>query len=468
MTVQNVFTCPTVRSLQCSWEGASEDILEHFIMEHEDLLLHSSEVDIDLTITSENRLLFLDGEIYLIQLIIDGNSLNIGLRYLGPKRLANNISYDIILRVEEQLYFHNYFENNSSLFKILNGFWTVDLNMLKLIHDNLNIIQCNFSISKNFTETDVDDNEYASPATSDNNQGDNNQIPYDNNNDDSSDSGTVIDDGEIDDILNEDVQLRQEQSDALDNMSVLNFSLLENSRYSRRYSSFVGIPQGLFDEKETANLTCSNCYKDMLPPIYICVNNHNICADHKDESCKICNGDITENRNKDLEDYSRKCLHLCQYHIEGCLESFMYNEIRNHEMKCMYCIYKCINNCVFKGKFSEFHSHFRVNHPSYKIVYSTPVNFPRNSEFVVFNNKLGIFHCSSSINKNSVTWIVISLGPSDRNFLCEITFKETKARNISILRKQKEQYSVAHTKEDLKKMRVKDKNAVLTISSYFQ
>ncbi|KAL3277499.1 hypothetical protein HHI36_012845 [Cryptolaemus montrouzieri] len=486
MALKTVYICPTDKSLQCSWEGASGDILDHFIMEHEELLLHSSEVDINLDISSENRLLFLDEEIYLIQIRIVEDILKIGLRYLGPKRLANNFSYDIVLKVDGQNYFYNYFGNVPSIFDIVDGFWNIKLHFLRILHADLNTVQCNFSISnrnevlediipKNeVIEDKIPRNEVIEeiiPKNEDHdNENDNSRVE-----EDLSDLGTVIEDDEIDDILNEDTDILRNsvnksfEGDALDNISTLNFSLLENSsRHCRRYSSVMGIPEELFMEKETTGLSCSNCFINMLPPIYLCEKEHNICSDCRYESCKICYGVVTENRNKELEDQSRKCLHLCRYHSEGCLESFMYNEIRNHEMKCSFCIYKCIHDCTFKGKFSELCSHFKLNHSSCKIIYATPVDFPRNSEFFICDNKLGIFHCTSSTTKNSFRWVVFSLGPRDRKYSCELTFKGARTKDVLFLKKLEDQYSLAATKEDLRKMKVKDKNAVLTITSYFQ
>ncbi|XP_044756448.1 uncharacterized protein LOC123315002 [Coccinella septempunctata] len=464
MSVNAVYICPTDKSLQCSWKGSAEDIMDHFIQEHEDLLLHSSEIDIDLRISSENRLLFLNEEIFLIQLKIENKFLRIGLRYLGPKRIADSIYYDIVIKVDDQSYFPDYFGSGPSIFEITDGFWTINLDYLRFLHVDLTSVQCNFSIS---TKPELAVEDFGA-------------VSVENNADDvevvegSSNENTVIDDDEIDEILNDDLELRSSRDkskdeDALDNMSALNFSLLESSnRYCRRYSSFMGIPEELFSEKVKTDLSCGNCFINMLPPIYLCVNGHNICAECRYESCKICYGTVTENRNKDLEDYSRKCLHLCRYHQEGCMESFMFNEIRNHEIKCSFCVYRCMQDCSFKGKFVEFYSHFRIKHPSCKVFYATPVDFPRNSEFFVCDNRLGIFHCTSVLAKNSVRWIVVFLGPRDRNYSCELTFKGDKTKNVLFLKRLEDQYSIAQSKEDLKKMKVKDKNAVLTITGYFQ
>ncbi|XP_045468148.1 uncharacterized protein LOC123676341 [Harmonia axyridis] len=465
MSLNAVYICPTDKSLQCSWQGSSQDILDHFIKEHEDLLLHSSEVDVDLRICSENRLLFLNEEIYLIQLKIDNDYLKIGLRYLGPQKIANSIFYDIILKVDEQSYFPDYFGNGPSIFQVIDGFWLVNLGYLRLLHENVNSIQCNFSISTksedSFEQTDTSVSF------------ENGTIDEEEEAEHSSNENTVIEDDEIDEILNGDLELRDpkgraQEEDALDNMSALNFSLLENNRHCRRYSSFLGIPEELFSEKVITDLSCSNCFINMLPPIYLCENGHNICAECRYESCKVCYGIVTDNRNKDLEDYSRKCLHLCRYHQEGCMESFMYNEIRNHEIKCSFCVYRCMQDCSFKGKFVEFHSHFRIKHPSCKIYKDTPVDFPRNSDFFVCDSRLGIFHCTSMLSKNSIRWVVVFLGPKDRNFSCELTFKGVRMKNVLFLKRLEDQYSIAQSKEDLKKMKVKDKNAVLTITGYFQ
>lgn len=466
MSPNVVYICPTDNRLQCSWRGSAEDIMDHFIQEHEDLLVHSSEVDIDLTVVSENRLLFLNEEIYLIQSKIENDSLKIGLRYLGPQMIAKSIFYDIVVKVDEQSYFPNYFGNGPSIFEVIDGFWIINLAYLRILHDNLDSIQCNFSISTKPENFSVDFEEIDVPDVSNHSVNQEEAV--------SSDDSTVIQDDEIDEILNEDSEprLRENKSfeeDALDNISALNFNMLESSsRYCRRYSSFMGIPEELFTEKVKTNLSCSNCFINMLPPIYLCVNDHNICAECRYESCKICYGIVTENRNKDLEEYSRKCLHLCRYHQEGCMESFMYNEIRNHEIKCSYCVYRCMQDCSFKGKFLEFHSHFKVTHPSCKIIYKTPADFPRNSEFFICDNRLGIFHCTAIFSKNNVRWIVIFLGPKDRNFSCELTFKGVRMQNVLFLKRLEDQYSLALSKEDMKKMKVKDKNAVLTITGYFQ
>lgn len=41
-------------------------------------------------------------------------------------------------------------------------------------------------------------------------------------------------------------------------------------------------------------------------------------------------------------------------------------------------------------------------------------------------------------------------------------------QNVLFLKRLEDQYSLALSKEDMKKMKVKDKNAVLTITGYFQ
>uniref|UniRef100_V5G1K5 Uncharacterized protein n=1 Tax=Anoplophora glabripennis TaxID=217634 RepID=V5G1K5_ANOGL len=146
-----IYLCPVDRKYACSWEGNSSDILDHFEKEHDDLLFFTNTIKIDLKTPSENRLFFIDDEIYLGQTKIYDNVLVIYLRYLGPEKLAAKISYTVNLRSGDQLVSQEYVSVSEQ------GSLEIKLESLEEVYNEVEHLHCTFNITKGFGSNSSDD-----------------------------------------------------------------------------------------------------------------------------------------------------------------------------------------------------------------------------------------------------------------------------------------------------------------------
>lgn len=447
-----IYLCPTYKQLLCPWEGYASDIKHHFEKEHSNLLSYSNLVDIDLTQLPENKLLLLEGEIYLMQNSTDNNRLVIKLRYLGSNIMAARLKYTVTITINKILYKYEPSRYFSCINPVTEG-WEINLECLKKFHNNFKLILVSVLIE----ETKALERKFSDVSLKINNK---------------FIERNIVDETEasyldaINCIDNKIQNLKNRNScDFMDNLSVLNFSILEEPFKGREELKSDQLGDSLPNIPEEINLSCSSCSLDMLPPIHLCTNGHNVCVWCKSNPCKVCNGQVTLARNSDLENISRTHLHQCRYFSEGCNEKLLYNEVRAHEAKCKFCKYKCYV-CNFEGKFDNVLNHLKIVHSSIKIGQSTRCNFPKDTVMYLVNKSIGIFYCQSELDGNFIIWRATFCGPKERQFFCEITFKGSKYKDALFLRRNENVYEIKKQIDELKKMKAKEKYAVITITSY--
>ena len=86
---------------------------------------------------------------------------------------------------------------------------------------------------------------------------------------------------------------------------------------------------------------CPVCLDKILPPVYQCVNGHILCetCQEKVSHCPVC-------REKFLNNERIRCLeveriiemqeHSCPHVKKGCTLRLKWNEIREHELDCLF------------------------------------------------------------------------------------------------------------------------------------
>lgn len=446
-----IYLCPADKRLLCSWEGNANDIEQHFEKEHSGLLFRTNTVNIDLNILRENRVVFLDQETYLLQSYTENHKLFLKLRYLGAASKASNKLYDITITVNNTLY---QFEEGRKVQVVTpkTDGWEVNLQYLT-IHGQIQSLTCTLhvqDVSRKEPDLKINNRMVEKHACD------------------------AIEDSYLDAIslleskLAELKKDKNNTDDFMDKISHLNLSILEEPFPRSRQFSVDETPGDFLPEiSEEMYMACSSCSIDMLPPIYLCVNGHNICSSCRRYKCKECNGVVTPCRNTDLENSSRIHKHPCRYKADGCPEKLFYNEVRGHEARCQYCKYKCQSeSCLFEGRFKQLTNHLNVLHASYKISSSLSNEFPKNTEFYISHRSKGVFYCKSTQNGDLITWKAIFCGPKERMFFCELYFKGSKSTEPHFLKRHDNVYEITKSITDLKKIKAKEKNAVLTITSY--
>nr|XP_022913134.1 uncharacterized protein LOC111423976 [Onthophagus taurus] len=209
-------------------------------------------------------------------------------------------------------------------------------------------------------------------------------------------------------------------------------------------------------------MRCESCSMIMIPPIFVCLNGHSVCITCKPLNCS-CKSGVTDMRNIDLEEISRSLTHPCRFLEKGCTELYSCYEIRFHEIKCDYFLYKC-PMCEFTGKYMDVFRHVRLFHPSLKIVDAMEYAFPKNSEFLIVS-KYGIFYCTSQIYIDTIEWSVVFTGREKISFSCQVVIKTKKNSKVYHLKRNGNTCKIIIHLNDLKNNRVKDKNAVLYIKT---
>lgn len=450
-----IYLCPADKRLLCSWEGYASDIKQHFEKEHNGLLSHTNSLEIDLNILQENRLLLLEDETYLIQSYIQNDKLFLKLRYLGSSADASKIQYEIVVSVDNILYQYDAGKKFPCVLPKPDE-WMINLQQLEELHGKLETLTCSVLLQHKFGCTP---SRKASEVSLNIGNIYVEQNAYDETEMQLMEGLLLIDEkieqlkynqqlDAAEELIKDDSELKKkENGDIMDRISLLNFEMLEKSTLE-------------------SNLSCTSCTLNMLPPIYLCLEGHNVCSRCKTVSCKLCNSKITTTRNIDLENISRTHKHFCRYHSDGCNERLMYNEVRAHEARCLFCKYKCTNECHFEGKYLNFLNHLKIVHSSIKIIYTTHFEFPKNTEMYVVNNNIGIFYCYSKQTNDYIRWTAVFCGPKERHFSCDIEFKNSKFKDKIFLKRRENIYEFEKFSLDLKKMKAKDKNAFLTITTY--
>ncbi|XP_063909804.1 uncharacterized protein LOC135127288 [Zophobas morio] len=488
-----IYLCPADKSLACCWEGCVGEIKQHFENEHNGLLFRTNNIEIDLDKLPENKLLYLEEELFLMQNCIDRDKLIVKLRYLGSNEAAAKMNYDLSIAVNEISYRYNpgFF---STVVPTTQG-WEINLDCLKRFHAEVKTVTCKIILEEIFTQkrrsSDTSlkiNNKFVESNAIDttvaemlhdltfledkiqklHQQKSQERTPTEESLLEMLDGLAFLEDKiKSKHSGDESDDKKRESGDYMDRISQLNLSMLEEP-FTEKYEEYKNeyLSDSLPNIPEELNLSCSTCHLDMLPPIYLCANGHNVCSWCKSKPCKLCNGTVTITRNTHLENISRTHLHQCRYSPEGCSERLLYNEVRAHEAKCNFCKYKCMCDCPYEGKFKEFSNHLKILHSSVKIVQHPKADFPKNSELYIVHNTVGIFHCKSEIVDDFLIWRATFCGPSERQFFCEIAFKGSKYKEPIFLKRKGNVYEIRKPLAELKKNKAKEKYAVLTITSY--
>ncbi|XP_057660346.1 uncharacterized protein LOC130896349 [Diorhabda carinulata] len=457
-----IYLCPTDKKYACSWEGKSEDILHHFEEEHDDLLHFSDTFFIDLAILSENRLLFVEDEIYLAQTKIFDNIMEIKLRYLGPEAISKKITYHVLLKVNYDLCHPGYISVNN------NGSITVDLAILEKDIGTITAVECTFNINKDIDdETDdvfvsqvesneriIEQGEYEDVGLTEENYNMTGfeHLPLSNSGSQSSVGGKWYKNGS----KNPDVSLSRSKTISVDDIK---------RRHIQRAKSTLSL--GAISEIDTdSSPNCTECFVPLIPPIFLCRNGHNFCQKCQPGLCPICSEKVTYHRNIRLEENFGKFLLPCKYKKYGCPQKLLNDDLYDHEAYCTFCDYQCpIESCHFEGQFKHMWNHLKVIHGTKKILESFIVTFKNIPEAFLVNEERGIFYCYVTFIDDYVQWKAIFCGPKERRFFCELKFKEGQLKQPVLLNRSENVYFIALSLQDLKRMKVKAKNAILTITS---
>ncbi|KAK4881635.1 hypothetical protein RN001_004954 [Aquatica leii] len=453
--IGTVYVCPTVPILPCDWEGNAVDMLEHILCAHQELLLESNSFGVNIFQNNENRyIIATDSGLFLVKIKtrIDNMTIHIQLRYLSYDNSGtNSLRYGIEVFCDSVGFTNkSACENYNPVYNSNDGV-EVDLKTMELIigHRVLNVL-ITINLYKNSKEyiNCLSSKELKSIKTVTEDD-----IESLNGNCSSPNLCFASDDETVSNIEHSDWK-EEDEDDCLNNKNITDINKPLEA------VNFNFISEHL--------LECVNCKCNMIPPIHVCPNRHNVCYACRSGICHICNKAITNIRNIYLEDYSKTFKHRCRYEPQGCTQLYTYNEIRKHELQCVNCLYKC-ELCMFEGKLAEIGTHFRIAHPSTKI-YETMsgIRFHKGSNFIILNN-LGVFYCMSSATDIYITWEVIYCGPKERFFSCKVAVSGKKqnhpTKHYYLIRKENI-YRWCVTWDELKNANVKEKYAMLYVLTY--
>lgn len=441
-----IYLCPVDRKYACSWEGHSSDILDHFEKEHDDLLFFTNTIKIDLKTSSENRLFFIDDEIYLGQTKICDNILVIYLRYLGPEKLAAKISYTINLRFGDQLISPEFVSVSEQ------GSLEVKLESLEEVYSDLEHLQCTFNITKGFGSNSSDDGVFLEDDLH-HDALDFLRMPIPRK--------RSLDEGKRKSFVSQGSESEVSEV-SLMRSKTINYEEIKRRNILKRASSNLSL--GAIQETDS-DLNCASCGVILIPPIFLCPCGHSFCLKCKSGVCKLCEEYVTDERNVELEGKYNKYLHPCKYKKIGCPQKLVYTDLHDHEAYCAFCEYKCpMDECSAVGQFKNMSKHLKLIHGSTKILEAFIMVFQNTSEAFLINEEKGIFYCYVKYFPDNVLWEAVFCGPKERRFFCELKFKEGKLKKPLLLRKIENTYSVRMSFQELKRLKLKSKNAILTIT----
>ncbi|KAJ9578936.1 hypothetical protein L9F63_024957 [Diploptera punctata] len=112
---------------------------------------------------------------------------------------------------------------------------------------------------------------------------------------------------------------------------------------------------------------CSTCHDTLAPPIYLCVNKHNICRRCKEglSTCGICNDKILDERNTLAERLAEKLPYPCVNENVGCRQKLPLQELAIHEAVCPHRLYCCVPHqprCRWRGRKFQILEHMKDEH----------------------------------------------------------------------------------------------------------
>ncbi|XP_050305867.1 uncharacterized protein LOC126743003 isoform X2 [Anthonomus grandis grandis] len=497
-----IYLCPADKKYKCKWKGSSDDVFDHFSRMHEDLLHFNESIDISLDAATENHLLLLNAEIYLLQLKVTNEFLNIYLRFLGPARIASTLTYDVHIGRDNVFIAKEIIEITDGAFRVpLESLYekfkdiSNDSNSIccKLMLNEKPIIECFDNI---FTDNKASNNwSNANESKKDiqclrNSNIDKLKINLDNTldlskdvNDLSPNLQDLFDSSYEENLTFElcDKKTTLDESDCVFDSeteyksknirSVLTRSLtftpedMKRNIVKRQASmrSLTSIAENDLDDE----LKCSNCNGHLAAPIFYCIDEHNICVTcyQSKQVCTLCEKEITSNRNLELEKKSVNFIYTCVNRKSGCPKKLSYADILDHEINCTFCVYFCpMEECSFKGSFKYMVGHLSLIHSSVKLFQSFIAVFQKYQEIFLVNETMGIFYCSWTLLDNSVIWKAKFCGPKARKFFCELKFKGKNFKEPLLLIKQNDVYIKEMSLAELKEYKIKPKHSILTVT----
>ncbi|XP_030750967.1 uncharacterized protein LOC115878576 isoform X1 [Sitophilus oryzae] len=474
-----VYLCPSDKKYACSWEGSSNDIIEHFIAEHEDLLSLNNIISINLSVLSESFLFFHDTEVYLLQTKLNNGHLQLFLRYLGPPKIASKLKYDVHLDSSDKIL-------DKQNIHVNEGYFDINLDCITNVFGDISFMNCKVLITEEARSTSSDDGVVLEDDKSFNTE----PIP-----------DIIINDLKINDKENEvpvetpvnEVNLgsifrcRKQSTmstnrvtwyDQTDNViehtesrepkvTVQRSSscATEKTRNSpkRSGSTLISIKESDLD----LELRCTNCERHISNPIFVCQSRHNVCKDcyYDKKHCSQCNTEITPDRNVELEKKSDGYRYACRNKKNGCLVRYLFEDIFAHETDCIFCTYNCpLEDCGFKGAYKQMVGHLNLIHSSVKIFESSFAVFSRHNELFLVNERMGIVYCTLKCSDDKVIWTARMPGPKERKFFCELKFKGKNFKFPILLTQYGDYYMKEIPVSYMKEQRLKSKNSILTIT----
>ncbi|XP_066258201.1 uncharacterized protein [Euwallacea similis] len=482
--ITTIYLCPADKKYGCSWEGASDDIFEHFSQEHEDLLYLTQSVNVSLLVPSENRLLLFDNQIYLLQTRINEGSLNIYLRYLGPDKIASKLTYDIEISASGVKVAKQDIE-------IKDGYFSVTLECIQSCLGDDDSVECRLLVNGDFNPSSpisIAVESPRSPLDYGDNERDTQTIEQDGG---ENFRGSLLNLDEFfgtpnegnspeDEIREKKLSLdetyrftwngysepQRKQNNSLSRSQT--FTSEDRQKYGsfQRYASVRSLT-AIAESDLDSELKCSNCACHLTAPIYICCSNHNICSScfNEKKMCVICNKGITTDRNIELENKTINHNYGCINKKNGCSQKMLYPAILDHELSCIFCQYMCpVNECGLNGPFKFMVNHLKLIHSSVKLVQSFIAIFQKQQEQFLVHENMGIFYVNWSSINDKIVWKVKFCGPKTRKFFCELKFKGKNFKEPLLLTKHGDIYMRCMSLENLKSYKVKPKHSILTIT----
>jgi len=184
------------------------------------------------------------------------------------------------------------------------------------------------------------------------------------------------------------------------------------------------------DEALLKELECPVCMENMVPPIKLCTNGHNICSKCREsvQCCPTCRAEFSEIRSVALENIARNQKYPCANRQKGCLDLFSIEHIAKHHADCVYGKVKCplrlLKMCSWTGLKNDLKEHAQTAHTDY--VLQVPTFFCPH-----FTNTLAIVSCFGELftyykhKRDGRHYVAVQLtGTSSEasKYKCEYTF----------------------------------------------
>ena len=103
------------------------------------------------------------------------------------------------------------------------------------------------------------------------------------------------------------------------------------------------------------HLECPVCMENMVPPITLCTNGHNICSKCREsvQCCPTCRAEFSQIRCLALENIASCQKYPCENRDNGCFEWFYNERIAEHQAVCVFgkikWPFKLNKNCPWEG-----------------------------------------------------------------------------------------------------------------------